>query len=604
MDEDNEDMLNSIRPCVGMEFDSPEEAYDFYNYFVRKARFSIRKYATGKSQCNNEIIARSYCCSLQVFRNATRSKPIEQRQRKRSDTRIGCKAVMSIRRNEKKNWVVTRVIEEHNHNLATLSKRHKLRSSKKVPKEQEQMLGNKQLAGVKVNLMLRYMGVEAKGIRNIGYTERDARNILGKVRRHELQLGDVEVLLEFFEHQQMDNPSFFYSIQMDLEGQTKNFFWADAWSRMDYHYFGDVVCFDPTYGTNRYGMPFSPIVGVNHHYQTTIFGGALLYNECMESFEWVIKAWMRAMNGKQPKVILTYQESAIGGVIEKVLPGTRHRFWDDFVKCLYGYETVETFELGWNGMIGRHIMKIFVVVDVLNLPEKYVLKRWTKDAKSGSVTTKDGEEMVDDCHASVTIRFSQLCREAINIATKGASSVKAFKVAMKGFYNLLKKVEATFKNVEISPIKQIGSAPSEKFSQTKSRIRMRKVKPLKDPPIMKHKGRPGRQKSWTDNNGKKQTRTNPGQAKDVKKLASQQSSSLGANDLSHGSMNINLNDPSKTRTEAPLQIKEVGISKINREEIHILRKLSMYPLRCEAYVLADKQRTYKQPKMHLDFFPS
>ncbi|KAF9604210.1 hypothetical protein IFM89_004916 [Coptis chinensis] len=44
--------------------------------------------------------------------NIARSKPIERRHRKRSDTRLGCKVVMSIRRNEKKDWVVTRVIEE------------------------------------------------------------------------------------------------------------------------------------------------------------------------------------------------------------------------------------------------------------------------------------------------------------------------------------------------------------------------------------------------------------------------------------------------------------------------------------------------------------
>ncbi|KAF9624718.1 hypothetical protein IFM89_013256 [Coptis chinensis] len=63
MDEDNKDMLNNIRPCVGLKFNSP----DFYNYFARRTGFSVRKYATGKSQRNNEIIARSYCCSLQEF---------------------------------------------------------------------------------------------------------------------------------------------------------------------------------------------------------------------------------------------------------------------------------------------------------------------------------------------------------------------------------------------------------------------------------------------------------------------------------------------------------------------------------------------------------
>ena len=103
-----------------------------------------------------------------------------------------------------------------------------------------------------------------------------------------------------------------------------NTFWADARSRLDYNYFGDVVCFDPTYGTNKYGMPFIPIVGVNHCLQTILFGCALILDETESSFVWVLEMWMKAMQGNHPKVILTDQDSAITGAIVYVLPTTIH----------------------------------------------------------------------------------------------------------------------------------------------------------------------------------------------------------------------------------------------------------------------------------------
>ncbi|KAF9602956.1 hypothetical protein IFM89_032959 [Coptis chinensis] len=218
MDEDNEDMLNSIRPCVGMEFNSPEEAYDFYNYFARRTGFSVRKYAT------------------------------------------------------------------------------------------------------------------AKGIRNIGYTEKDARNVLNK-----------------------------YACRRDAEN--------------------------------------------DEDYESNYTNRALKFSM----------------------------------VIEK---------------------------------------------EVTEVYTKEIFARFQQQLREGfSYRQRKIEETANSSKAA-------------HIATKGASSLK-----------------------HSSLMKQIGSAPSEKLSQTKSGICMRKVKPLKDPPIVKHKGRLGRQKSWTDNNGKKQTRTNPGQAKDVKKLA-------------------------------------------------------------------------------------
>lgn len=111
----------------------------------------------------------------------------------------------------------------------------------------------------------------------------------------------------YFQKNQSESPSFHYSLQVDIDDQICNIFWTDAKMRMDYEQFGDVVCFDTTYRTNRNCRPFAPFVGVNNHKETVIFGAALLYDETIESFSWLFQAFLEAMSGKKPKTILIMQ---------------------------------------------------------------------------------------------------------------------------------------------------------------------------------------------------------------------------------------------------------------------------------------------------------
>jgi hypothetical protein len=52
-------------------------------------------------------------------------------------------------------------------------------------------------------------------------------------------------------------------------GRIANFFWADGQSIMDYACFG-AVSFDTTIQSNKFEMPFAPILGTYHHKQTII----------------------------------------------------------------------------------------------------------------------------------------------------------------------------------------------------------------------------------------------------------------------------------------------------------------------------------------------
>ncbi|KAF6175020.1 hypothetical protein GIB67_039568, partial [Kingdonia uniflora] len=162
---EDESMRRSL--CIGMEFDSQADAYNFYNLYAGKVGFSVRKYTSSKSQRTNDVIGRTFCCSLQGFRDG-RAKSAEERMRNRDDTRTDCKARIAIRKRKGDKWVLTQFVEEHNHNLVPPSKRHQIRSLKKFTNGQEEVLQDMQLAGFKTDLMKKYMAIEVGGNRNIG----------------------------------------------------------------------------------------------------------------------------------------------------------------------------------------------------------------------------------------------------------------------------------------------------------------------------------------------------------------------------------------------------------------------------------------------------
>ncbi|XP_056685594.1 protein FAR1-RELATED SEQUENCE 5-like [Spinacia oleracea] len=151
----------------------------------------------------------------------------------------------------------------------------------------------------------RMMLIEKGGFDNITFNKRDVRNAIAVERRKTMfEEGDAASLEKYFESQRELNSDFYSSMQRDEEGILKNALWSDARSRGTCIYFGDVISFDTTFSSNRYRMPFSPFVGVNHH------GKSIEWLKCM---------------GKPPKGILTDQDKAIGKAISKVFPGVPHR---------------------------------------------------------------------------------------------------------------------------------------------------------------------------------------------------------------------------------------------------------------------------------------
>lgn len=97
-------------------------------------------------------------------------------------------------------------------------------------------------------------------------------------------------------------------------------------ARRAYKFYGDAVVFDTTYNTNRYGMIFAPLLGVNNHGQTIVFGCCFLNNETTESFVCLFEQFKKAMLAGPPKFFITDQDSTIGKAISQVFPGMFHRY--------------------------------------------------------------------------------------------------------------------------------------------------------------------------------------------------------------------------------------------------------------------------------------
>jgi hypothetical protein len=139
------------------------------------------------------------------------------------------------------------------------------------------------------------------------------------------QLGDAGAALEYLEGLQVGNPSVYYAVGMAPDGNSAvNFFWADSKSIIDFRSFGDVVCFDTTYGLNVYGRPFALFVGVDNHKQLLVFGAALLYDDSIKSVRWVFQAFADAMRARQPKTIFIDERSECAIAAAEVWPGSYH----------------------------------------------------------------------------------------------------------------------------------------------------------------------------------------------------------------------------------------------------------------------------------------
>ncbi|XP_052624889.1 protein FAR1-RELATED SEQUENCE 5-like [Lactuca sativa] len=133
---------------------------------------------------------------------------------------------------------------------------------------------------------------------------------------------DAQVIVNTMKDRRAHYPN--YSFEFNCQDDVlESMFWANEMEKAYYVEFGDVISFDATFLTNKYRMVFVPFTVIDHHKKSVTVAAGLLSNESIESYSWLLKAFL-ITHVKEPTLVLTDQDVAIKEAIENVFPNSKH----------------------------------------------------------------------------------------------------------------------------------------------------------------------------------------------------------------------------------------------------------------------------------------
>ncbi|KAL6582202.1 hypothetical protein OROMI_006216 [Orobanche minor] len=118
------------------------------------------------------------------------------------------------------------------------------------------------------------------------------------------------------------------------------------------------------------------------------------------------------------------------------------------------------------GVLCRHILTVFTVTNVYMVPSHYILKRWMANARAGLL---DDQHKYVQTMESLTVRFNNLCQEALLFAEEGAIATETYNTAIDVLQDGARRIALVKKTVaKVKP-------PSDQDSGSVQSICSRKV---------------------------------------------------------------------------------------------------------------------------------
>ncbi|OAY40426.1 protein FAR1-RELATED SEQUENCE 8 [Manihot esculenta] len=356
-------------PVVGMEFESYDDAYNYYNCYAKELGFAIRVKSSWTKRNSKEKRGAVLCCNCEGF------KTMKEANSRRKETRTGCLAMIRLRLVESNRWRVDEVKLEHNHSFDP-ERAQNSKSHKKMDAGSKRKVEPTLDVEVRTIKLYRTAAVDPLGYGSSNSNEGHSNHPIDLLKRLKLKKGDAQIIYNYFCQVQLTNPNFFYLMDLTDEGFLKNVFWIDSRSRAAYAYFGDVIIFDTTCLSNNYEIPLFSFVGVNHHGQSILLGCGLLADGTFETYIWLFRAWLTCMLGRPPQTIITTNQCKVmQNAIAEVFPRAHHRlclsyivqmvlenlgalpdyeaFQMVFNTTIYDTLKVDEFEMAWEAMNQR-----------------------------------------------------------------------------------------------------------------------------------------------------------------------------------------------------------------------------------------------------------
>lgn len=106
------------------------------------------------------------------------------------------------------------------------------------------------------------------------------------------------------------------------------------------------------------------------------------------------------------------------------------------------------------GILCSHVLKVFSLNNITEIPELYIKKRWTKKAKQNTVKDQPIEALEkpfesineDEEKKLIGVHYKELCSLYNHLTTRGALTTKAFQIAKKYFLKGIEEVDACLEN--------------------------------------------------------------------------------------------------------------------------------------------------------------
>ncbi|KAL6506992.1 hypothetical protein OROHE_022127 [Orobanche hederae] len=358
-------------PVKGMEFDSYDDAYNFYNCYAKELGFGIRVKSSWTKRNSKEKRGAVLCCYCEGF------KPMKEVNTRRKETRTRCLAMIRLRLLESNRWRLDEVKLQHNH-LYDHQRAQRSRSHKKMEAGAKRKLES--AVDLEVQTIKLYRPPAIDSVSCGSSNERELGNHVDQLKLLKFRNGDLEALDNYFRRAQLADPNFFYIMDLNDEGYLRNVFWIESRWRTSYVYFGDVVVVDATCVSSKNdNIPILSFSGLNHHCRSLLLGCGLIVDESIETYIWLMRAWLTCMSGRPPQTVITNRCKSLQCAISEVFPRTYHRFCSSLVveniyenlgevgelevfrtvlnRTVFASMKIEEFEMGWEKMIQHFAFK-------------------------------------------------------------------------------------------------------------------------------------------------------------------------------------------------------------------------------------------------------
>ncbi|KAI9160220.1 hypothetical protein LWI28_006291 [Acer negundo] len=359
-----------------------------------------------------------------------RKKISGEHHRDRKSVRCGCDAKMHLSKEVVQDftqWFVVQFSNVHNHELLEDDQVRLFPAYRKIHEADQERILLLSKARFPIHRIVKVLELE-KGIQGgqLPFLERDVRNFVQNRKKivqendallTEKRENDTMELLDICKATKEADEEFVYDFTMDENNKVENIVWSYSDSVNAYSMFSDIVYFDTSYRSITYDMIFGAWLGIDNNGRIILFGCALLQDETVGSFVWVLQTFARFLKGKCPQTILTDLDPGLRDAIQSELPSTKHvmsicnilsklsswfslplgsqfsEFKSEF-DALYHAESAEDFELRWRQMVpmfglgsDKHIALLysFRMYWALSHTRGYFLARMATTAYSKSV---------------------------------------------------------------------------------------------------------------------------------------------------------------------------------------------------------------------------